>query len=90
MKDKIIWTLVLTALFISIGGLTIYLTPESFVIKLQDGSIKAKYISGLLKVYNGRNLAWEDSVGIECTGFINKEEKNTQIYHTTKERTQFT
>lgn len=62
MDDKIKWASVIGFLVILLGGLTVYVFDSGFEIQLADGGVKAKYNSGVLKVYSGRNLAWSDSI----------------------------
>ncbi|RLG70098.1 MAG: hypothetical protein DRO04_02380, partial [Candidatus Iainarchaeum archaeon] len=66
MNKRLAWTLVTTLIILTIGGLTIYLNPYSFEIRLQDGTVKAKYADGVLKVYSGRNLAYTSVPSVEC------------------------
>jgi len=60
--NKIIWTSVVSLVIIILGGITLYLQPDKFEIVLSDGTIKAKYYSGVLRIYSGRYLAFKDEV----------------------------
>jgi len=56
------WIIITSVILVVMGGVTLMLTPDSFSIILNDGSMKAKYSSGVLKVYDGRYLAFEDYI----------------------------
>ena len=61
-RKKIIWSSVVSLLVLILGGITIYLQPDEFSIVLKDGTIKAKYSDGVMKVYSGRYLAYSDNI----------------------------
>ncbi len=56
------WTVVLTTIFIVLGGITVVLEPESFQVMLQDGSLKAKYSEGEFTLYEGRSITFRDTI----------------------------
>ena len=58
------WIIVTSIILIVIGGITLVLNPDEFTITLNDGTIKAKYSEGNLKVYSGRYVAFEDYLNI--------------------------
>lgn len=56
------WIIVATIVLIALGSLTLIINPDSFSIILNDGTMKASYSDGILKVYEGRYLAFEDYI----------------------------
>ena len=58
------WIIVSVLILISLGATTLILQPDSFEKQLKDGSIKVKYSEGIFKAYEGRYLAFQDSINI--------------------------
>jgi hypothetical protein len=58
------WITVAVLILISLGATTLILQPDSFEIKLKDGTIKARYSEGIFKAYEGRYLAFSDQIKI--------------------------
>jgi len=56
------WIIATSIIFVVIGGITIFIEPDKFKIILNDDTVKVKYSDGLFKAYNGRYLAFEDSI----------------------------
>lgn len=70
---EIKWLVISVLIIITLGSVTLYLQPQEFQIVLNDGEIKAKYSEGILKVYSGRYIAFEDYLNIyywNGTGYI--------------------
>jgi len=63
-QDITKWTIVSALTIIFIGSITLNITLDNFSIMLNDGTMKAKYSEGNLKVYSGRNIAFNDYINI--------------------------
>jgi len=63
-QDITKWTIVSIVTMIFIGSITLNIISDEFSIMLKDGTLKAKYSEGILKVYSGRYVAFEDYLNL--------------------------
>jgi len=62
IRENLNWIVAVTMVIVAVGGISVYVSTDKFEVMLADGSIKAKYAEGVLKIYSGRYLAFNDDI----------------------------